>query len=126
MIHYINKQYITIGKDSGINLCGHLTAFENARITIGNNVQIGPYIVINAGDHFYKDPNVKIMDQGLTIAPVVIEDDVYIGSNVTILKGVTIPKGAVIGACSLVRSSDKLESYCVYGGNPLRKIGKRE
>jgi len=54
--------------------------------------------------------------------PVLIEDDVWIGFNSTILKGVTIGRGAVVGACSLVTKD--VAPYTVVAGSPARPIGK--
>jgi acetyltransferase-like isoleucine patch superfamily enzyme len=54
--------------------------------------------------------------------PVVIEDDVWIGFNAAVLKGVTIGRGAVVGACSVVLHD--VPPYSVVGGNPARKIGE--
>lgn len=54
--------------------------------------------------------------------PVVIEDDVWIGFNAVILKGVTIGKGAVVGACAVVLND--VPAYTVVGGNPARTIGE--
>ena len=56
-------------------------------------------------------------------APVVIEDDVWCGANVTILKGVTIGRGSVIAAGSVVTRS--IPPYSIAGGVPARVIKKR-
>jgi acetyltransferase-like isoleucine patch superfamily enzyme len=53
-------------------------------------------------------------------APVVIEDDVFIGMNCVVLKGVTIGRGSVVGAGSVVCKS--LPSYIIAAGNPARVI----
>jgi maltose O-acetyltransferase len=54
-------------------------------------------------------------------APILIEDDAWIGFNTTILKGVTIGQGAVIGACSVVTKD--VPAYAIVAGNPARVIG---
>jgi acetyltransferase-like isoleucine patch superfamily enzyme len=54
--------------------------------------------------------------------PVVIEDDVWIGFNAAVLKGVTIGKGAVVGACAVVLHD--VAPYTIVGGNPAHKIGE--
>lgn len=61
----------------------------------------------------------------INIEPIVFEDFVNLGANVTIFPGVTLPRGVVIGACSLVRKRDSLKPWAIYAGNPLRKIGTR-
>jgi maltose O-acetyltransferase len=55
-------------------------------------------------------------------APIVIEDDVWVGFNSTILKGVTIGRGAVIGAATVVTKD--VEPYAIVVGNPARVIGQ--
>lgn len=125
MIHYINKNCIHIGAGSGINSEGHLTAHKDAHIYIGKDCNIGPYVVMNTGDHKYRDKSTPIKKQGHVIESIIIGDDVWIGAHVTILRGSFVPQGCVIGACSLVTRHDKLEPYCAYAGNPVRKIGER-
>lgn len=58
----------------------------------------------------------------VTTKPVVVEDDVWVGFNAAILKGVTIGRGAVVGACAVVLHD--VPPYTVVGGNPARKIGE--
>ena len=129
MVHMTNPKRIFIGSNSAVNNEGILEAAANGLgdICIGNNVQIGPYIVINSLQHKYKDPTRAITTQGHDHAHVMIGNDIWIGARVTILYGSIIPDGCVIGAGSTVTRHDKLEPNCVYvGGFPLRKIGKRE
>ena len=57
----------------------------------------------------------------VTCRPVVIEDDVWIGFNSAILKGVTIGRGAVIGACTVV--THDVPEYAIVVGNPARQVG---
>jgi len=56
--------------------------------------------------------------------PVIFEDFVNTGANVTILPGVTLHEGTVIGACSLVTKNT--EPWTIYAGTPARAIGKRQ
>lgn len=57
-------------------------------------------------------------------APVVIRDKAWIGFNVSVLKGVTIGEGAVVGACSVVTRD--VQPYSVVVGNPAREVRKLE
>jgi maltose O-acetyltransferase len=59
-------------------------------------------------------------DNNLAANPIVIEDDAWIGFNCTILKGVKIGKGAIIGACSVVTSD--VPPHSVIVGNPPRTV----
>jgi len=106
---------LTIGNNSRIN--GTHIAAQN-KITIGNNVRIGPYTLIM--DSNYHD----IEDHFLNVegTHVIIEDDVWITSRVTILKSVTIGKGSVIAAGAVVTKD--VPPYSIYGGVPAKEIKK--
>ena len=110
----------------GTNVFFNRNVFITARdtVSIGNNVLIGPNVVINSGNHNYKNKAQPISQQGHSVAPIVIEDDVWIGANCAILKGVHIGKGAVIGAGCIVTKD--VAPYSVVVGNPLKVIGYRE
>ncbi|WP_203640782.1 acyltransferase [Levilactobacillus andaensis] len=84
----------SIGPNSYIGCAG--------MIEIGNDVLIGPHVTIIAENHKFSDSAVDIKFQGVAQKGVTIEDNVWIGANVTILDGVTIGSGAVIGATTLV------------------------
>ena len=64
------------------------------------------------------------MEQGLSEAPIVIEDDVWIGCHSVILMGVTIGKGAVIGANSLVNQD--IPPFAIAAGSPAKIIRSRK
>ena len=64
------------------------------------------------------------MDQGFIYADVVIEDDVWLGANVCINKGVVLKKGSIIGANAVVTKNT--EPYSINVGVPSRKILDRE
>jgi len=92
-------------------------------VKIGDKVRIGPRVNIASNNHIFKDRLRPIMDQGSECQPVIIEDDVWIGVNVTILPGVTIGKGSVIGAGAVVTKNVK--PYTIVAGVPAKEIGKR-
>ena len=62
----------------------------------------GPKCSLFAENHVFSDVESSIKSQGVQQKGIVIEDDCWIGSNVTILDGVTIGKGSVIGAGTMV------------------------
>lgn len=72
------------------------------KIEIGNNCLFGEGVKIYDHNHKYKDSEVLIKDQGYTSHPVVIGDNCWIGSNVTILKGARIGDNCIIGANCLI------------------------
>lgn len=91
-------------------------------VYIGDNVMFGPEVMLIGGDHNFKVAG-KLMNQvkeGGVNMPIILENDVWIGARCTILKGVKIGEGAVIGAGSLVTKSLPPYSICV--GNPCKPL----
>ncbi len=79
-----------IGNNSGIGLNNTLYG----EVIIGNNVMMGPYVIIYTKNHVFISTEVPMREQGLSEEkPVYIEDDVWIGCNVVILPGVRIRQG---------------------------------
>lgn len=109
---------ILIGSNFYMNAGCHLLG----DITIGNDVQIGPKTVIWGRDHGIARDSL-IRDQKHVRAPIKIGNDVWVGANVTILKGVEIENGAVIGAGSVVVKN--IPSNGVAVGNPARILKYR-
>lgn len=109
---------IVFGKNVFINRNVNITA--RAPISIGNDVLIGNNVIINSGNHNYSNSKRLIREQGHLISPILIEDNVWIGANSVILRGVTIGNGSVIGAGAVVTKD--VPPKCVYGGVPARLI----
>jgi len=116
---FVGVPKITIGSDFYANCFCHFLG----EITIGNNVMIGPKVIIWARDHKYDNRIIPMNKQGHNAQKIVIEDDVWIGAGVIILKGVTVGRGSVIGAGSVVTKN--VEAYAIVAGNPARKINER-
>lgn len=98
-----------------------------APLTIGKKVVFGPRPTIITGDHRIDVVGSYILDNLEKLpendAPVVIEDDVWCGANVTILKGVTIGHGSVIAAGAVVTRS--IPPYSIAGGVPAKILKQR-
>lgn len=98
-----------------------------APLIIGRKVIFGPNPTIITGDHRIDVIGRYIMDSHEKLpendAPVVIEDDVWCGANVTILKGVTIGRGSVVAAGAVVTKS--CPPYSIVGGVPARILKYR-
>ena len=100
-----------------------------APLTIGRKVIFGPRPTIITGDHRIDLIGKYIID--VTVdeklpendQPVVIEDDVWCGANVTILKGVTIGRGSIIAAGAVVTQS--FPPYSIIGGVPAKLLKMR-
>lgn len=111
---------ISLGNNVFINF--NCTILDCAPVTIGDNVLIGPNVNIYSANHPI-DPEIR--RKGLENAkPVLIEDDVWIGGNVTICPGVTIGSRTTIGAGSVVTKA--IPSDVVAAGNPAKVIKKLE
>lgn len=109
---------VTIGKDCFIQQC--CTFFGRGGITIGDGVFIGPKCNLITINHDINPEN-----RNATYGrPIVIEDKVWIGINSTILPGVRIGYGAIVGAQSVV--THDVPPMTIVAGNPARIIKKIE
>jgi acetyltransferase-like isoleucine patch superfamily enzyme len=109
--------------EAGCNLAATgATLCAAERISIGDNVVIGANSVVIDTDFHPLDPRLrKERTHQAGTAPVVIEDDVFIGMNCVILKGVTLGRGCVIGAGSVVTRA--IPPMTRAAGNPARIVG---
>lgn len=112
------ESFIRIGDDvgiSGASLCARVG------ITIGNRVLIGANVrIIDSDEHPLEPANRRYSKENIRAAPIVIEDDTFLGAEAIILKGVTVGQGSVVGAGSVVTRD--VPPYCVVAGNPARVI----
>ena len=109
-----------IGDHSGI---GPSSIFQG-RVTIGTDVMIGRECYIYTQNHEHSDTLTLMRTQGYEEErPVVIGNDVWIGSRVTILPGVHIGDGAIVGASSVVTKD--VPDYAIACGNPARVVSYR-
>ena len=114
---------ISIGKNVGINSNTYVNGV--GEIEIGDYVLMGTGIMITSGEHPVRGKDVPIFFRQVIPGKIIIEKDVWIGSNVCILPGVKIKKGCVIGANSVVTANMELEEYGIFAGSPVKKIGSR-
>jgi acetyltransferase-like isoleucine patch superfamily enzyme len=112
---------LVLGNHSNIGPYNYIGC--SGKITIGNNVMLGPRVSIYAENHVFDNPNLTIKEQGVQRLDVIIEDDCWIASNAVILAGVTIGKGSVIAAGAVVTES--VPAYSVVGGVPAKIIKSR-
>jgi len=93
-------------------------------VTIGNDVLMGPDVVMISGGHAFETPDLPINQQGsIERRPIVIGNDVWIGTRVIVMPGVEIGDGAVIGAGSIVTKN--IPPYSVAIGAPAKVIRRR-
>jgi acetyltransferase-like isoleucine patch superfamily enzyme len=94
------------------------------KVELGRYVMLGPYVSIVGNDHVTSKPGVPIIFSGRPpLKGTVIEDDAWVGFGATILAGVRIGRGAIIGAGSVVTKN--VPPYEVHAGVPANKIGER-
>ena len=91
-------------------------------VKIGSHVNLGQNVVLSGLNHNYENVNLNISEQGVSVAQIIIEDNVWIGAGTTILAGVTVGVHSVVGANSVVRHNVPPYSVCV--GNPARIVKK--
>lgn len=110
---------------SDIYLNRNVILDATAHIGIGDHVMIGPNTYITDHDHDFKGADVKekIGTLPLDGIPTIIEENVWIGANVVVLKGVTIGENSIIGAGSIVTKSIPKNSIAL--GNPCRVLKPR-
>lgn len=94
------------------------------KITFGNNIMIGPNVMIYDHDHKFLITKIPFQQQGFTSKAISIGNNVWIGANVFIASGVTVGSNVVIAAGSIV-TKDVL-SFTVVGGNPIRVLKKMD
>jgi acetyltransferase-like isoleucine patch superfamily enzyme len=127
-----NPDLITIGKNCLFGEEVTITAGNCNGIFIGRDVAISNRSYIRSAIHRFDRIDISILEQGYTTAKIqyngsvysiVIEDEVWIGSNAIILSGANIGKGCMISAGAMV--SNTIPPYSIVVGNPGRVIGNR-
>lgn len=118
-------RHIFIGNDVYIGPGASFMALIS-HIKIGNKVMFGPNVIIRGGNHSthiigklmadYRTPDKRPEDD----QPVIIENDVWIGTGAIILKGVNIGRGSIIAAGAVVTRN--VPPYAIVGGVPAKVI----
>ena len=109
---------IKIGRDS---LIGEYSIIRGqGGVTIGDRVYTSPMTQIIAVNHVYDDPDIPFTDQGISAQGIIIDNDVWIGSNSVITDGVRINQGAVIAAGAVVTSD--IPPHTVAAGVPAKIV----
>ncbi len=120
---YVGKgARLKIGDNSALGIymvisCGRL-------VEIGEDVMSGQFIVIVDGNHIHDKPGVPMRTLGVNCKPVAVGNDVWLGAHASILSGVRIGDGAVVGAGAVVNKD--VEKYSIVGGVPAKAIGSRK
>lgn len=93
-------------------------------ITLGHHVRIAPFVQIIASNHRFEDLTRPISQQGHHLAPITIEDDVWVAGRVIITAGVHIGHGSILAAGSVVTKS--VPPLSLMAGIPAKLLRRRE
>jgi acetyltransferase-like isoleucine patch superfamily enzyme len=107
-----------------VNIGANSFIYGYGDIEIGDNTLIANQVEIIGGDHTFENLEVPMRFQGRSPSRIVIGEDVWIGTHAIIVGGVTIGKGAVIGAGAVVNRD--IEEYAVAVGVPARVVRSRK
>lgn len=114
--------FIRMGKECSIN--PYSIIHGEGGVTFGDFVRVGSHVILVSATHVYDDVSVPIHFQGSKSKGIVVEDDVWIGGGSTILDGVRVGRGSIIGAGSVVNKD--VPPFSIVGGVPAKVIRMRK
>lgn len=117
----MSPQNVEVGDD--VYIGRNVTIAGQCGVVLGNNIIINHNVNIISVNHVYQNAKQTIREQGYRGGQITIGDDVWVGTGAVILDGVTIHKGAVVGANAVVTKD--VSAYTVVGGVPAHIIAKR-
>ncbi len=122
--HLTTNEQISFGNDVYIGPQSYIAG--DGGLIIGDGVMIGPMVYIQTSNHNYNSVDVQALpyDHRVIKKPIHIGDYVWIGGRVTILPGVRIGEGAVIGASSVVTKD--VPPLAIVAGNPAKVLKYRD
>jgi acetyltransferase-like isoleucine patch superfamily enzyme len=112
---------LIVGDNSNIGAYGYIGCA--GLIRIGSNVMLSPRVSLYAENHNFDDMSRPMKEQGVTREPIVIEDDCWIASHAVVLAGVTIGRGSIVAAGSVVTKD--VPPFSIVAGSPARVIRSR-
>lgn len=140
---HIRGELLVFAHGGSIEIGDYCYVGESSRIWSANNIRIGNRVLIAHNVNIHdnnahpRDAEERHRQQvhiitkghpteqpGLNEKPVLVSDDAWIGFNATVLKGVTIGKGAIVGACSVVTKD--VPDHAIVAGNPAVIIGHNQ
>jgi acetyltransferase-like isoleucine patch superfamily enzyme len=124
MLYASGQGGITIGANCSINANVQIDAGPRAKIRIGDDVLIGPNVVIRNCDHRWRDARPLIREQGHFCADIEVGNNVWIAANTVVLGGANLHDGCVVAAGSVVRRGT-YGPDALLAGNPATVIGDR-
>ena len=122
-IYASENSYVSIGSNISFNSNVMINARGKGSIYIGDDVLIGPNVVIRSNNHSFERIKTPIINQGMIDGEIIIHNNVWISSNCVILPDCEIGEGAIIAAGAIVTSDVK--PFTIVGGVPAKLIAKR-
>ena len=120
-VYILNPEDIYIGNNVSIHPMTYIQS--KGKIKIGDNVSIAHGVTILSENHIFSNINVPIKDQGIDYKMTEIKSNVWIGAKSTILAGITVESGSIIGAGSVV--TKKVQNNSIVAGVPAKIINIR-
>ncbi|MET1414852.1 acyltransferase [Roseibium sp. HPY-6] len=121
---FSNPERITAGRNLRLGSRCHLWAGPaKGRIVMGDDVLLGPEVMVTAANYRFNDGQ-PVTQQHMDEADVVIGNDVWLGTRVVVLPGVTINEGAIVGAGAVVTKS--IPAFAIATGVPAKVVGTRQ
>ena len=119
------EDFVTVNNGVGNMIIGDRTRIGLGNtligpVTIGNDVMLAQNIVMSGLNHGYEDITMSIHDQPVTTAPIIVEDESWIGANAVVVAGVTIGKHSIVAAGSVVTKN--VPPYSIVAGNPAKLL----
>lgn len=108
---------------TNVSIGSYTEIYGHGGCVIGNDCQIAGHCYIIPANHRFVDPELPIRLQGLECKGIVIEEDCWLGHGVSVLDGVRIGRGSVIGARAVVTKD--IPPYSIAVGIPARVVGQR-
>lgn len=121
---YCMNAPLKIGKGCYLNRNVRLGSGGDAPLTMGDNVMVGPNVVMDTSRHNHDRLDLPMKEQGLSYEPIIVGDDVWVGANAVITCGVKVGRGSIVGAGAVVTRD--VDEFSIVGGVPARKIGLRK
>ena len=111
-----HPEHLVLG--SRIDIGEYVVIRASGGVTIGDRVLVAAHAVITSREHPVRLPRFGVTED----APIVIEDDVWIGAGAVVLPGVTLGRGSIVGAGAVVTAD--VEPFSIVGGVPAKPIGR--
>ena len=119
---YVERPKLTIGDRTDL---AHETSFVVGReIRLGSHVQVGGSVSFRDATGHHADPEQRMAGappDADDVKPIIVHDNVWIGTGVLVLPGTEIGEGCIVAARSVV--SGTVAPYTVVAGNPARRVG---